>query len=97
MANIQLRCLSRTSVPPYTRHPTLAMPHEPEAITADEQWLITHRAGQRELRAWDTSRQRLLAELEHLRTHVHNPHVDRHLRALEREITALHNKLSRAG
>jgi hypothetical protein len=70
------------------------MPDEPEAIPADDQELVTRAAASRELRTWQTSRQRLLAEVDHLRAHVHSPHVERAARSLEREIAALDRKLT---
>jgi hypothetical protein len=67
---------------------------EPEALTAEDQHLITQHATDREHRAWITSRDRLLSELEHLTAHVHSPHVTRTARALHREITALDRRLT---
>lgn len=47
-----------------------------------------------ELRAWQTTRRRMLAEIEHLRADVHSPHVTRAARLLERELEALDRKLA---
>ena len=86
--------LHKRPVPAYTRNPQHAMPGEPEALTPQDLALITQAAHDRELRTWRTSRRRLLTEIEHLRTQLHNPHVARAARALEREINALDHKLS---
>ena len=94
ITSVSIRLLSRTGIPPYTQHPSQAMAGEPEAISANDQHTITQQANNRELHAWQTSRQRMLAELEHLRTHVHSPHVTRTTRALQRELDALDRKLS---
>jgi len=90
----QPRLLHRRSEVGYTRVAMLAMSLEPEAVSEDDQWLLAKAARDRELRTWLTIRQRMLGEIEHLRAHVHDPHVDRAARALQREITALDRKLT---
>lgn len=87
------RLLHRSSEFSYTSVTVLALIDEPEAVSRDEQRLITREAADRELQAWAMSRQRILAELEHLRVHVRSPHVDRGVRALQREIEALDRRL----
>lgn len=87
------RFLSRSGSPPYVSSPAVAMRGEPEAVDEDAQDEITRAAGDRELRTWQTTRDRMLGEIAHLRTHVHSPHVARSARALEREIQALDCKL----
>lgn len=89
----QPRLLHRNSTHAYTTTTVLALNDEPEAVSETDQWLITREAADRELRAWATSRQRILAELEHLHAHVHSPHIDRGVRALKREIAALDRRL----
>lgn len=77
----------------YTSNPLSAMPAEPEALPADELDYLVAGGRDRELGAWRTARQRLSAEVEHLRVHVHSPHVTRAARAIERELDALDQKL----
>lgn len=89
-----VRLLSRSGVPPYTRSPIVALGGEPEAVSEEDQWLITQQAADRELQAWQTSRGRLLAEIDHLRQHLCSPHVQRAARAWEREIQALDRRLA---
>jgi len=90
---VDTRLLTRTSVPPYTPHHHQALPGEPQALDADQLDAIVRAAGDRQLRAWHTTHRRMLTELEHLRAHVHSPHVTRAARALERELNALDQKL----
>lgn len=87
------RMLHRHSAYGYTRHPAYAMSYEPPALTHDEQEEITRQAKDRELRTWETSRDRILAEIDHLRAQLHGPHVARGARALERQVKALNDKL----
>ena len=79
----------------YTANPLAALTTEPEAIPADELALIGDDVRARELRAWQTARQRLAGEVEHLRCHVHSPHGTPAARAIERELQALDSKLTR--
>lgn len=81
-------------MPAYTHVIALAVIGEPEVVSEDEQRFLTRQAQDRELATWVTTRRRLLEELEHLRVHVHSPHVDRGVRALVREIEALDRKLT---
>ena len=90
---LEPRLLHRTRG--YTSNPLAAIPREPEALDGDELELLAGRVRDRELRAWTTARGRLLSEVEHLRSHVHSPHVTRAARALERELEALDSKLTR--
>lgn len=78
----------------YTRSAALSLVGEPEAVNAADQWLLTRESQDRQLRTWSTSRQRLLAEIDHLHAHVQSPHVDRTARALRREIDALDKRLT---
>jgi len=78
----------------YTRSAALSLLGEPEAVGVDEQWLLTREAQDRQLRTWGTSRQRLLAEIDHLHSHIQSPHVERAARALRREIDALDRRLT---
>lgn len=89
------RFLARRSELGYVPSSAQALAGEPEAVSDDVQWMLTARARARELQTWATSRDRLLADVEHLRTHVRSPHVARAARALEREIAALDRKLLR--
>jgi hypothetical protein len=88
------RLLHRDSSRGYTTNPLAALPAEPEALAADDLEDVGRRAVDGELRAWQTSRRRLLAEVEHLRCHVHSPHVTRAARAIARELDALDQKLA---
>ena len=90
---LEPRLLHRTRG--YTSNPLAAMPLEPEALPAADLDLLGDSARDRELRAWLTARQRLAGELEHLRSHVHSPHVTRAARAIDRELQALDDKLTR--
>jgi hypothetical protein len=90
----QPRMLHRRSEMGYTRSSTQALSLEPEAIDADEQWRMTRAAQDRQMQTWTVARRRLLDEIEHLRVHVQNPHVDRTARALQREINALDRRLA---
>jgi hypothetical protein len=78
----------------YTTNPLAALPAEPEALQADDLDYVGAGTRDRELRAWQTARRRLLSEIEHVRVHVHSPHVRRATRALEREVAALDRKLT---
>lgn len=49
--------------------------------------------GELELRAWQTVRGRITAELDDLRERVHSSHVPRTVRLVERELEALERKL----
>lgn len=91
--DVEVRLLHRRGVPAYTHVVALAVIGEPEAVRVEEQALITRQAADRELQTWATTRQRLLSELEHLRVHAHSLHVDRGVRAMQREIAALDRKL----
>jgi hypothetical protein len=90
----QPRLLHKHSQHGYTRSAALAMRHEPEAVTIDEQWLITQATADLQLKTWLTSRQRIVEEIEHLRAHLHSPHVDRATRAMLREVASLDRKLA---
>lgn len=70
------------------------MREEPEAVSSDAQDEITRNVARDQDVVWVTSRARVLAELEHLATHLKSPHVRRFKRALEREIESLDRKLT---
>ena len=89
-----LRLLSLTSVPPYVEEPSRAMPAEPEALDAEALELLTLQARARESRSWETSRDRIRAEVGHLRTVVKSPHARRTAAAIERELNALDRRLA---
>lgn len=86
------RLLHKNSQHGYTEQPHMALNHEPEAISADDLHRVALLARDREAHAWHTSRDRLRAELEHLRAHVHTPGLTRFARAVEREIAAFDRK-----
>jgi hypothetical protein len=88
------RFLSRSGFPPYVDHPARALRREPEAVDADTQEELCDHAARRERDAWRTARDRLLADIEHIATHVKSPHVRRATRALQREVAALDRKLA---
>ena len=77
----------------YTSNPLVALVGEPEAVRAEALERIVDAAHDGELRAWATTRRRIAGELDHLRAHVHSPHVNRTARAIERELAALAEKL----
>lgn len=89
------RLLHRHPAYGYTQSSVIAMRHELPPLTEAEQDELTRMARSRETRAWETSRRRILGEIEHLAAHVHDPHVARTVRAIRRELEALHEKLSR--
>ncbi len=89
---LEPRLLHRTHG--YTTNAHLAMRNEAEALAADDLEHVGRQALDGELRAWQTSRRRMLSEIEHLRCHVHSPHVTRAARAIERELDALDHKLA---
>lgn len=70
------------------------MREEPEAVSADAQDEITRDVQRDQDVVWMTSRARILAELEHLATHLKSPHVRRSARAIEREVESLDRKLT---
>jgi hypothetical protein len=78
----------------YTHLRSKAMHADPEAISRDAQDDLSWRARQRELVTWQTARDRILADIQHIAAHIHSPHVRRATRALGREVAALDRKLS---
>ena len=55
---------------------------------------LTLQARARESRSWETSRDRIRAEVGHLRTVVKSPHARRTAAAIERELNALDRRLA---
>lgn len=65
-----------------------------EALSEADQRAVTRQAADKELQTWTTSRRRIEAEVEHLRSHCRLAGVDRACRALQRELTALDRRLT---
>jgi hypothetical protein len=82
----EVRFLHRRGTPAYTHLRSQAMPAEPEAVSKDAQDLLSWQARQRQRTTWETARDRILADIEHVRAHVRSPHVRRATRALQREV-----------
>src|SRR5204863_127079 len=81
------------SVPPYVEEPIRAMPAEPEALDAETLELLTLQSRARQSHSWETSRDRIRAEVGHLRAVVKSPHARRTAAAIERELAALDRRL----
>lgn len=57
----------------YTHLRSKAMHADPEAISRDAQDDLSWRARQRELVTWQTARDRILADIQHIAAHIHSP------------------------
>jgi hypothetical protein len=81
----------------YVDHPARALPGEPEAVTEAEQMTITadaHRAAEDRDRAeWAESRDRLRRELDWLYSRRFRADVGAQLRALQRQVDRLDERI----
>jgi len=92
------RLLARRSELGYTDRLETAVRDEPEAVDASTQARLTRQAGQKadqkRRQAWIDARQRIVGELEVLRS-TFGPTVSNELRNMRRELDRLDSKLAR--
>jgi hypothetical protein len=85
--------LHRHSAHAYTTSPAYAMPQEPPALTRDELDDITAQVHRKPAHEWAKTQERIRDALEHWRSVAGTRELDRHIRAINREVDAAARRL----